>query len=440
LLEQKINQVKHSLVSLRTLSNSFTNGDHGGINYTEHGIRYLRGQSITEEGLDLTDELYISVEDHTRMIRSEVISGDVLLTIAGSTGNCCVVRGVERANINQAIVKIRPLLHIDPDYLSIFLNSKYGRFQTNRLANGAVQLNVNFSEVGDIKVAIPSLETQRSLVAEIEAARQTRKQKLAQADELLSSLNVHLLDQLGLSAPIEKDQQIFAIQVGQIKSRLDSYSNQPRFRKLIQTLQSHQFPCSQLSAVATDIFSGVTPKSGGDAYTDKLKGIPFIRSGEITKDGSVVEDNTLFIKSEIHEKLMRHSQLQQDDLLIAIVGATIGSVGVYGRSTPANINQAIAAVRLDHSQVLPHFARWFLSSPVGQAILDYLKRPVARANINLEEIGEIFILIPPLEIQHSVIKQVDQARIEVRKLRQEAETEWEAAKTRFEQKLLGEEA
>lgn len=440
MIEQQLTQVEQQLVSLKSLSRSFTNGDHGGINYIENGIRYLRGQSVTEQGLELTDELYISVEDHTRMIRSEVVPGDVLLTIAGSIGNCCVVRGVERANINQAIVKIRPLSYIDSDYLSIFLNSKYGKFQTSRLANGAVQLNVNFSEVGDIKVLVPSLETQRSLVAEIEAAQQARKQKLAQADELLSSLDAYLLDQLGLTAPEESDHQVFAIRVGQIKTRLDSYSNQPRFRKLIQLLQSHEFPVAQLSSVATDIFSGITPKSGGNAYTDELQGIPFIRSGEITKDGSVIENHAVFIKPEIHKSLMRRSQLQQGDLLIAIVGATIGSVGVYNRSTPANINQAIAAVRLNSSQVLPEFARWFLASPIGQTILDYLKRPVARANINLEEIGEIFILIPPLDIQRSVIEQVERTRLEMRKLRQQAETEWEAAKTCFEHKLLGEEA
>ena len=46
--------------------------------------------------------------------------------------------------------------------------------------------------------------------------------------------------------------------------------------------------------------------------------------------------------------------------------------------------------------------------------------------------------MPSLEIQRSVIEQVDHRRLEMRRLRQEAETEWETAKTRFEQKLLGE--
>jgi restriction endonuclease S subunit len=48
-----------------------------------------------------------------------------------------------------------------------------------------------------IKVVVPSLEIQRSLVAEIEAAQTIQTQKLSQADELLSSLDVYLLDLQG---------------------------------------------------------------------------------------------------------------------------------------------------------------------------------------------------------------------------------------------------
>jgi restriction endonuclease S subunit len=387
------------------------------------------------------DELvYISEEKHQELIRSEVLPGDILLTKAGYIlGYSAVFPEVLiKGNITSHLAAIRPSARILPDFLSGYLKSNLGNKQIYRWGNKSTRPELNTEEVRQILVPLPSSEVQRALVAEIEVSRQTRKQKLAQADKLLSSLDTYLLDQLGLSAPEESDRPVFAIRVDQIKSRLDSYSNQPRFRKLFQLLQSHQFPVTQLASISTDIFSGITPKSGGDAYTEELSGIPFIRSGEITKDGRVTESSAILIKPEIHEGLMRRSQLQQGDLLIAIVGATIGSVGVYDRSTPANINQAIAAVRLDRSRVLPDFARWFLSSPIGQAILDYLKRPVARANINLEEIGEIPILIPPLDIQRSVVEQVDNARLEMRRLRQEAETEWEAAKTHFERQLLGE--
>ncbi len=136
--------------------------------------------------------------------------------------------------------------------------------------------------------------------------------------------------------------------------------------------------------------------SGGVAYTSREEGIPFVRSGELNNeivDGTSAE---VFIRPDIHNGLMKRSQLQKEDLLIAIVGATIGAVSIYTSDKPANINQAVAAVRLDKQRVLPDFVRAFISTATGQKVLDYLKRPVARANINLEEVGDITIPLPPL--------------------------------------------
>ena len=43
---------------------------------------------------------------------------------------------------------------------------------------------------------------------------------------------------------------------------------------------------------------------------------------------------------------MQSSQVRKNDIMIAIVGATIGRIGIYYSDEPANINQAIALVRL----------------------------------------------------------------------------------------------
>jgi len=104
------------------------------------------------------------------------------------------------------------------------------------------------------------------------------------------------------------------------------------------------------------IFSGITPLSRGNAYCGPDEGIPFIRSGQITADGEISTTHEVWIRPEIHAGLMKNSQLCRDDVLIAIVGATIGAAGVYECDDPANINQAIAAIRLRTNCILP----WFL--------------------------------------------------------------------------------
>lgn len=160
----------------------------------------------------------------------------------------------------------------------------------------------------------------------------------------------------------------------------------------------NKFEMVKLSDVSESIFSGITPKSGGDAYCDD--GISFIRSGEILENGSIDPNIELKIKPEIHNGIMKSSKICLNDVLIAIVGATIGKVGLYSCAEEANINQAIAGVRLRQGIIEPKFLLYYLMSKTGQTFLEYLKRPVARANINLEEIGSIEIpkLLPAQQI------------------------------------------
>lgn len=169
-------------------------------------------------------------------------------------------------------------------------------------------------------------------------------------------------------------------------------------------------PIKEFGKLATEIFSGTTPLSKGDAYCGSDDGVPFIRSGQITEDGDISLVHDVWLRPTIHNGLMKRSQLRRNDVLIAIVGATIGAAGVYESDNPANINQAIAAVRFPTNRILPRFAVAYLHTPAGQGMLDYLKRPVARANINLEEIGEIVIPLPPLPKQRELLTALDAAR------------------------------
>lgn len=106
---------------------------------------------------------------------------------------------------------------------------------------------------------------------------------------------------------------------------------------------------------------------------------------------------------------MKSSQVKKEDLLIAIVGATIGQVGIYLDEREANTNQAIALVRLK-SGINVQYIKELIKSSIGQLSLNRLKRPVARANINLEEISTIKIPLPPLAKQQEIADHITALR------------------------------
>jgi len=272
----------------------------------------------------------------------------------------------------------------------------------------------------------------------MDEARSHRKQKLAESDALLSSLDQFILDTLNFRLPPSDDRKVYATTLSQmIGDRIDPYSNKPYFQKLFNAIQNSQHNVLTLSELSIRIFSGTTPLAKGDAYVEPPNGVRFIRSGEITTEGTVTLTSEVHISDEIHTGKMKSSQLQKGDLLIAIVGATIGSVGIYNLDQSANINQAIASVRLDNKEVLGEYICWYLKSSIGQRLLDYFKRPVARANINLTEVGEIPIIIPNLQTQETIITEVYNRRSEAQRLHSEAETGWQIAKQWFEDQLLG---
>lgn len=201
----------------------------------------------------------------------------------------------------------------------------------------------------------------------------------------------------------------YGIQRGMLGRRIDAFSNQPHFRNLFVRIRNVGHRVATFSELTDVIFSGVTPLAKGNAYVEPPNGVRFLRSGEITLAGSVTDESDVHISETTHNTTMKRSQLQYGDLLIAIVGATIGAAGIYDRYEPANINQAIAAVRLNDPSVIREYACWYLHSSLGQRLLEYFKRPVARANINLEEIGEIPLLIPAPAMQRMLVATMNEA-------------------------------
>ena len=121
--------------------------------------------------------------------------------------------------------------------------------------------------------------------------------------------------------------------------------------------------------------------------------------------------------------------------MIAIVGATIGQVGIYLSDKEANINQAIALVRVKEG-INSEYVKEVVSSSIGQLNLERLKRPVARANINLEEIGSIIIPFPDLDKQNEIVNKVKTIRQKVKQLQNEGNALLEETIQKIEKLIL----
>jgi type I restriction enzyme S subunit len=304
------------------------------------------------------------------------------------------------------------------------------------LAPQAAQKNINLQQLSPTPIVIPPKEIQSKIISIFETAYNAKKQKETQAADLLASIDAYLLDALGITLPPPSEKKTYFIcNSGQVSGgRFDPFYHQDEYLKLEQALINGKHPLIKLNNLINSIASGSTPKSGGDDYTDAANGVAFIRVTNL-KNNTIEFDNVLYIKREIHEQTLKRTQLKQGNVLLSMAG-TIGLSVVVPEITEANINQAIAKIEVN-SLVVNLYLSEFLNSFFGKKQTQKLSRPAVQTNINLDEIKQIKIPLPPLEKQTEIADHIRAIRAKAKQLQHEAKAELEQAKKTIERMILG---
>lgn len=156
----------------------------------------------------------------------------------------------------------------------------------------------------------------------------------------------------------------------------------------------------RLGDLSEVITKGTTPTSLGFPFTDT--GINFVKSESVTFDGWIDRSKFARIDAETHSALKR-SQLKEGDVLFSMAGVYIGKTAVVPKDIlPANTNQAVGIVRLDQSRAHPRFIDYFLRNPSYNLFLNNLVSQSAQPNLNLTEIRNLPITLPPLSEQKAI--------------------------------------
>lgn len=156
----------------------------------------------------------------------------------------------------------------------------------------------------------------------------------------------------------------------------------------------------KLGDLSITITKGTTPK------TYSKSGICFIRTEAIESD-LINFDKVKYIDDDIHNGSLRRSILQANDILFTIAGATIGKcVVVPASALPANTNQALAIIRLKENY--EHKYIFYLLK--SKYMKDYIQKSIkgsAQPNLNLQQLNDFVIPVPPLEVQQRIVDILD---------------------------------
>ena len=171
-----------------------------------------------------------------------------------------------------------------------------------------------------------------------------------------------------------------------------------------------------------DISSGSTPKVDKNYYTD-ASGVPFLRVQNVMEQGIDLND-TKFITREVHNGMLKRSQLKKDDLAFTITGR-IGSVAVIPNNFEGNINQHSARFQLK-SQIAnittsPRYVAAFLNSTLGRSLSIREATGGTRPALDYKALYSIKIILPPPNIQNHIVGIMRSAYAQQKQKEQKAE-------------------
>ena len=160
----------------------------------------------------------------------------------------------------------------------------------------------------------------------------------------------------------------------------------------------------KLKSIVEIISKGTTPSTIGSELLSYGE-IRFLKAENIQNNRVVLEPE-FYIDNETHN-LLKRSQLQENDILFVIAGATIGKTAILSTDAiPANTNQAVSFIRLKEKDD-SKYVWYYLQSSYVKTILNLLSVQSAQPNLSMEDMGNSYLCYPSKEERNLITEYLD---------------------------------
>ena len=354
-------------IKLRDLCSVITKGttpSNIGAEFTKTGINYIRSEMVTaSKYISSTGMLYISKETHEKLKRSQLQAGDILFSMAGVyLGKTAILRDEDvPANTNQAVALIRTIPEkCYRDYIYYFLNNPTIIKSVNTITSQSAQPNINLTQIGDIEISLPPIETQKK-IADI----------LSAYDDLIEN------NQKQIKLLEEATQRLYKEWF--IDLHFPGYESTPISGGIPQGWKKQKIGESFLT------FLGGTPSREKNEYWENGT-ISWINSGKVN-ELRVVEPSERITELALQKSATK--LLPKHTTILAITGATLGQVSYTEIETCAN--QSVVGI-VDKTENYSEYIYCFIKNNIEKIILKATGG--AQQHINKEIVNEYYILIP----------------------------------------------
>ncbi len=409
---KKLSEINH--IRLKDISESVINfGAYSLCNYIEwkeEGIPYLNVENIKEGFIDFDNVKFIDEKANGILKKSEVKEGQVILTMAGTIGNAAVAHKIHnKVNSNQATAKITLKKGFSPYYLAAFLNSYYGKSQTNREIVSSVQSNIFLWQIKDFKVPVVSEIKQK----EIETIYLNGLNELDNSKLLYTQAENLLLQELNLSseALVKEEKNCYIVNFSDVQSanRMDAEFFQPKYEKLIKILGGNKKKLREIARRVTKL-----------AKIDSENNYNYIQISDINISNGEVSFNVI-----IGKDLPANAKvpIEGNELIVSKVRPTRGAVAIIPRGWSQRfIASAAFSVFIDTS-IPKEYLQVVLRSIIGKLQFEKPTTGTSYPTVTDDDIGSVYIPLVNNSVQQKIaelVKKSHEARKKSKELLEEA--------------------
>lgn len=399
--------------------------------YRESGIPLIRITNISKDGyMNYDDLIFISEELGNSLSRTQVSSGDIVVSQRGSLGQCAIVDDAfPKMNISANIIAIKNICGISATFLHDYFLSTVGQTLLERSVSGQVQQKITTQDIADLLIPIDTNE--ESLTTLISKAYELYKCKLRQADELLAGMSSFIHSVLKMNEISSERPMLFAVKKNSVAGiRIDPEYHNPFYARRIAEIRKQPFDMlenivefSTESWNQKDHFNEAFPyieisnvylrENKYDISHINISDAPS-RAKMIVRNGDIIVSTT-----RPHRGAIATIKCPDDEMQIASTGFCV-------------------LRKLKRKDVLKEYLQWMLLD--DYVLLQMLQRSSGGnyPAIVSDELKKIVIPIPDLDKQKTICDEAKRRQKQAKTLRLEAEQEWAAAKAQFEKELLGE--
>lgn len=406
-----------------------------GIEYKTEGIPVIKGENISKDGLidEVQDFDYIDEETNSKFHKTQLLKGDLIFTVRGLIGKVGYFTK-ERGNINANVIKIR----IKEDYNSYFywlyLNSSIGQKLIQNVTSGQVQATITVDDI--LNIPIPDFDDDKEdeIIKLLESAYQSKVLKLHQAQESIEDIDTFIYNSLDLKEPEQKENSInnrvFKVHLSPaFTDRLDPHFYNPEFEEnddLIRTLNHKKLK---------DIISFSNESwNQKDYFTETF---PYIEISEINLLTGEINN---VVETPIDNAASRAKMIvRENDIIVSTTRPHRGAITKITKENDFSIASTGFAVLRDIKikDLDRDYLLYILRSELVKKQLLQRSSGGNYPAITQGELKKVIIPIPDIQIQKSIIAEVEKRISTHKRLLQEAETEFQQAKQQVEQIILG---